>query len=289
MENQEAKHQLIEAFGHAARAFFDSADYIWLKINEVLNEKESNCCSAQLKFKIQKSSSEIMNLRKAKSENIENTYKNIINWDLGLQIITSGYRFIGLSNTIEKDYDYLCEIIDKIEQKHDAETIKNHDPDFFKMKLDINVIKELPEQYINYINDDLFFTREVLENIQKWQDDIVNEFIAKSKMLEHYKEHLNCLNRCMETSTTIKHIKKTKDNTFKIITGVISVIISFIITSCLNNYLMVDLVTASADHSRSKINTIFLIFFLIILAAISIALYFIIIGAKMLWLKLFRR
>lgn len=234
-QEEYSKKQLEEAFTHCARAFYDCADYILLIIKQEINEDIQSSRFLGLRNKILENDAYISKLRSSKSENMEKSYKNIQDWDLFLQGITSLYIFEDIDIKLINIISETNTRVRSIEEKFSETVIKNHDPKFYEKKLEFLNIDKLPDEIEKYFDENVLF-EELLENSQAWTSNIINEFNTKIKEAEKYNAHLIGLQKVMVYSNKLNK----RRSLFKSAWGIISAIFSFIITNIIKTYLFVS-------------------------------------------------
>ena len=95
-------------------------------------------------------------------------------------------------------------------------------------------------------NDD-FITSQVLENSQQWCAEIVEKLKEKIKKANEYSAQLDGLQKIMSNSNVI-HKRK---NLFKTILGFVSGVISWIITNLLSSAFLFDFSVTLPDQSQT--------------------------------------
>lgn len=267
--------QLEEAFAHSTRAFYDCADYILLVIKEDIDECERNDSKMflNLRSKLLKNDTYITELRSAKSEDMDGNYENIKKWDLFLQLITSSYVFgdiefelLRLSNEIQTKLDF-------IENNFLPEIIKNHSPSFYEDKSIILELEAVPEDFDKYLKDDDFIMSQVFENSQEWCNKIVEKLKEKIQKANEYSARLDGLQKIMANSNVI-HKRK---NLLKAIWGFLSGVISWIVTNLLSSTFLFDFSITLPDQSQTisatKMNLLLLCPFIVIFLLVFVIGY----------------
>ncbi|MCH5273413.1 MAG: hypothetical protein J1E35_07045 [Lachnospiraceae bacterium] len=259
-EQKYSLKQLEEAFTHSARAFYDCADYILLTVEQDVAERRKNKekLFLDLRGKLIDKRDYINKLRSSKSKDMAGSYKNILNWDKYLQVLTSAYiiedfgiDWHGMINEIKTKINF-------IESSFSEEMIKNHSPNFYAGKSKLVEIETLPEGLDKYLTIDDYMFNEVIENPTEWCKEnigIIEEKITKAK---EYSKELDTLQRMMANTKLISK----RNNIIKTVWGFISAFISWFATDILSSVLLHDYTFTSPDQTQSisisKINLFFL-------------------------------
>lgn len=286
-EEEYSVKQLEEAFTHSTRAFYDCADYILLVIKDEIeyNEENDDQMFFDLRSKLLENDTYITKLRSSKAEDMEGNYENIKKWDLFLQLITSSYTFGDIEIELLKVLSEIKTKLNIIEGRFSSDIIKNHCPTFYEDKRIIVELEKMPSDFDAYLKDDGIVSQQVLENSQKWCDDIIEELKDKIKRANQYSATLDGLQKMMANSNVIHK----RNNVLKTIWGFVSAIISWMITNILSSTFLFDLSVTLPNQSDSisvtRMNLMLLFPFIVIGAIVFLVGYGIVVGISRLVLK----
>lgn len=233
-ESEIVAEQLNEICNHILRAFFDTADYIVEKLSEVCKNMDLYANSNSfplLRNVLNKYDTEINSLRGEKSTPPNIAYQTVQRWDALLQVITSAYSFADYEYTIRDLHRNVYNIVLDIEARFEETIIKEFDPDFYKEKVELASLKELPEVYQKFIDNENEFLVHILEDPVEWQEGIIKQFNTIRDALKRKQKKYQLL---METIPSTALIRKAKGGQSRMKTGVwgiVSLIISAFITT----------------------------------------------------------
>ncbi|MCM1499943.1 MAG: hypothetical protein NC124_15880 [Clostridium sp.] len=226
--------QFYEIFNHTLRAFFDTADYITERLSEICKNAdlyvESNSYLL-LRYILNKYDEEINSMRGRKSTTPDVAYKTVQRWDSLLQVITSAYSFADYEYSIRDLYRTVYDTVLDIEARFEESIIKEFDPNFYKEKMELVQLKELPDVYQKFKNNESEFMTQILEDPVDWQRRIIEQF---NKSRNELDEKLNKYQLLLETIPSTALIRKVKggQNQFKIgVLGFVSLVISTFVTT----------------------------------------------------------
>lgn len=226
--------QFNEICNHTLRAFFDTADYTIERLSEICKNTDlysENNSYVLLRNVLNKYDEEINSLRGRKSTPPNVAYQTVQRWDSLLQVITSAYSFADYEYTVRDLYRTVYNIVLDIEARFEETIIKEFDPDFYKEKMELASLKELPEMYQKFKNNENEFLEQILEDPVDWQHKIIEQF---NEIRDALNQKLSNYQLLLETIPSTALIRKAKSGRNQIRTGIwglVSLFISAFITT----------------------------------------------------------
>lgn len=278
-EAAETKAQLYETLGHVARAFFDCADYIILKIEDIINHEDQIHKKHYYGIHVHEYKQLVTKLRKAKSESHHATYHNIMEWDKVLQEITTIYKFSCMVNSSENIVSEtlagIQNIIAETERTHDTETIKNHMEDFYKIKVEMQTItiktKEAYRKELKSAIDD----RGTVEDISGWQSNAICELQRIETDLERKYSKLKIAKAAMDSTLEIQKgkglIRDLKAKYANIAVSILNMLITYIIGGWLHP--LIQSVAASGGMPQSGTSFWSVVVYVLIFLLLTVITY----------------
>nr|WP_300818210.1 hypothetical protein [uncultured Acetatifactor sp.] len=262
--------QFYEISNHTLRAFFDTADYIIEKLSEICKNtdlySESNSFLL-LRSVLNKYDDEINSLRGRKSTPPNVAYRTVQRWDSLLQVITSAYSFADYEYSIRDLYRTVYNIVLDIEARFEETIIKEFDPNFYKEKVELARLKELPEVYQKFKDNEDEFMLQILEDPVDWQRRIIEQFNASRETLNQKLDKYQLLMETIPSTALIRKVKGGR-NQIKIgVLGFLSLVISTFATTWIEQKMFL-----SGQLTIAQIDSQFIIKFCLLFSSIEFAL-----------------
>ncbi len=286
-KSENVEKHLAEVTDHSLRAFFDAADYIVESLAEVSASTDDIAVEryAFLRATLTKFDPIISELRAQKSNVPEIAYQVVEKWDASLQIITSSYAFSNYEQILHQRYNEAISLALKIEQYFDEETIKEYDEQFYKKKAELYEFLEVPDNYKLLADKDIS-AMEIVVDPTVWQQEIAVQFESKTNKLIEHREHFQRLLRVMPTTEIIRKTKHGGAITWKVLSFLVSTIISALVTTLVTNKLFV---TVDSEVGSMILDNSFFVYFCLIFIAVVLVLLGIMKLAQWIYLKCLRK
>lgn len=262
-----SKH-LVEITDHTLRAFFDTADYIIESLAEL--SKTPNLASEQtedryitLRGALTRFDEEISNLRAKKSNPPETAYAVVEDWDALLQVLTGIYSFANYEQIINQKYREAYSLALEVEQRFSEPAIKSYDENFYKKKIELIELKDLPAEYKKFISQD-HTDSEILEDPSGWQKSVIFEFQKKIDRLTEMRAYYEKLLAAMPSTELIRKARSGAAAAHKFGCFVGSSILSAVITAIIGQYLFINLEATNAVVSNPQFITKLCVLFVIL-------------------------
>lgn len=236
--------QLNEICNHTLRAYFDTADYIVESLAEVCKNADLHTADGNsyplLRSILNKYDKEISSLRGKKSAPPNTAYQTVQRWDSLLQVITSAYSFADYEYDIRDLHRTVYNIVLDIEARFEQTIIKEFAPDFFKEKVELARLKELPEVYQSFIDNEDEFLVHILEDPVEWQKNIIENFNTIKESLNQKQKNYQLLMETIPSTALIRKVKGGKNQIKTAILGIASLVISTLITTLIEQKLFLN-------------------------------------------------
>jgi len=262
--------QFYEISNHTLRAFFDTADYIIEKLSEICKNTELYSESNSfllLRSVLNKYDEEINSLRGRKSSPPNVAYETVQRWDSLLQVITSAYSFADYEYSIRDLYRTVYNIVLDIEARFEETIIKEFDPNFYKEKMELAKLKELPEVYQNFKDDEDKFMNDILEDPVDWQSRIIEQFNAIRYALNQKFNKYQLLLETIPSTALIRKVKGGRNQIQIGILGFVSLVISTFATTWIEQKMFF-----SGQLPMAQIDSQFIIKFCLLFSSIEFVL-----------------
>jgi len=244
--------QLNEIFNHILRAYFDTADYIVESLSEVCKNADlyakGNSYSL-LRSVLNKYDGEVNSLRAEKSTPPNTAYQTVQRWDSLLQVITSAYSFADYEYAIRDLYRTVYNIVLDIEARFEQTIIKEFDPNFYEEKVELASLKELPEVYQRFIDNEDDFLEYILEDPVEWQHGVIEDFNAIKDELNKKRKKFELMKEAIPSTALLRKVRGGQNKIKTAALGVGSLVISALVTTGIEQKMFITSGITQIDSS----------------------------------------
>ena len=276
LSSDNVSSQLSEALSHTLRAFFDTAEYIAMKLSEEATQRPE---SFLLLRNVLTDLDETINQLRAEKANVpDKAYAIAEQWDRVLQRLTCAYAFSSSEQTLAEKYRSVFDLMLSIEQKFEREIIIEFDPQFFTKKASLPKLKCLPVEYHEFTAGG---PADILEDPGVWQSAVKEEVNKSVKELDEL--YAQC-ERLMETMPSTALIRQGSEHTktgMELLKNGVVALLSLLLTGVIDNCLF----TASSVAGTATLNVEFLIrlFFVFAVVYILLSVFLVLLKKVFLW------
>lgn len=164
-------------------------------------------------------------------------------------MITSAYSFADYEYAIRDLYRTVYNIVLDIEARFEQTIIKEFDPNFYEEKVELASLKELPEVYQRFIDNEDDFLEYILEDPVEWQHGVIEDFNAIKDELNKKRKKFELMKEAIPSTALLRKVRGGQNKIKTAAFGVGSLVISALVTTGIEQKMFITSGITQIDSS----------------------------------------